>query len=231
MEGDLMHKSCLGLGSRLAGARLAPVLLLPLLLTGCFSLPSSNKLTFRSNQNGETYSQAFKQAYYSRTADGQYDVVLLANGITPRPTKSSGPIASAPGGPLDQTVQVRVLWKPLRGAKPDAPSATNSVIDWYVQTTDSGADRLHYRGAGLVSVSEGKNTAKFNIRNAQVALREGAGRLHDPLGASSLNGSFQAIRNDDIVASTIAQLHRENGKPHGSQASVHEGPPARIPEP
>jgi hypothetical protein len=206
------------------------------LLTGCFSSP--NKLTFRSNQTGQVYAQNFGRAFYSQTEDGRYDVVLMEDGIVPTQGKSSGPLTASSAGPLSQTVQIRVLWKPLRMTRPDAPSATNSVIDWYVRTSDPGADRLHYRGAGFVSVTETRNGAKFSIRNAQVELSNGSGRLHDPLGASSLSGSFEAVKNHEIVASTIELLHRENGNAQprqdngkARQASIIEGAPPRTPGP
>jgi hypothetical protein len=192
-------------------SHLRTILLLSIVLlsTGCFS--SSNKLTFRSNHGNEIYPQAFRQAYYSKTEDGRYDVVLMEG-----------------GQPLNQIVHIKVLWKPLRGVKPDAPSATNSVIDWYLQ---SGGDRLHYRGAGFVSVSEGRSDATFVIRNAQVELSEGSGRLHDPLGASSLSGSFDAVPNPGQVSSTIEMLRQENARSQVRQASAIDGPPPRTPVP
>jgi hypothetical protein len=196
--------------------------------TGCFS--GSNELTFKSNQTNQIYPQRFNRAFYSKTEDGRYEVVLMENGIVSG-GKTKGPINASTAGPLNQTVQIKVLWKPLHGVKPDAPSATNSVIDWYVQTADSGGDRLHYRGAGFVSVYEGKSSTTFVIRNAQVALSDSTGRLHDPLGDSSVSGSVEAIRNDGMVNLTIEALRQENTKPQIRQASANDGPPARHPGP
>src|SRR5437868_9185922 len=105
-------------------------LLLCLMATGCGSKTAS--LTFASNQGDSRFSQDFTRAYYWRTESGEYDIVLSEDGISPAKVKTSGPIVASAAAALNQTVHIRVLWKPLRGSKPDAPSATNAVIDWYV---------------------------------------------------------------------------------------------------
>src|SRR5690348_6714068 len=101
---------------------------------GCTS--GSPQLTFKSTESSQAYTQNFGRSFFSRTGDGQYEVVLLEDGITPNKSNSSGPILSSSAGPVSQAVHVRVLWTPLRGVKPDTPSATNSVIDWYLRGND-----------------------------------------------------------------------------------------------
>jgi hypothetical protein len=154
----------------------------------------------------------------------------MDTGVTPIRSQSTGPILTSTSAPLSQTVHLRVLWRPQRGSRPDTPSATNAIIDWYVQTNDAPAqaDRLHYRGAGFVSIDDGGQRARFTIRSAHVELKDGTKRLQDPLGNSSLSGSFLATRNDDIVASTMQTLRPVTGG-QPTHASANDGPPPRSP--
>jgi hypothetical protein len=208
------------------------IFLLLQLPAGCSSGPAW--LTFRSAHAERQYSQRFSRAYFTRTADGEYDVVLVEDGIVPStPAKRAGPITASAMAPLSQMVHLRVLWRPLKGVKPDHPSATNAVIDWYVRSNDSGdteGDYLHYRGAGFVTVDESHDRAGFAIRSARVELSDSSGRMQDPLGESVLTGSFVATRNAGLVGSTLASIRSEDAPAQQpSQASMHEGPPARAP--
>lgn len=217
---------------RIAFCLSAPLLLVLPLLGGCGSKAAN--LTFNSDHNGTQYTQQFRQAVFARAEGGEYDLVLVEDGIGAAPrARSHGPLLSSAAAPLSQTVYIRVLWKPLRGSKPDAPSATNSVIDWYVRATDSGdrGDRLHYRGAGFVTIYDYGDEARFVIRNAHLQLTNASDRLQDPLGASSVTGSFLAIRQDELVASQIKLLQEPSAPPAPAlpQASAHDGPPPRAP--
>ena len=212
-----------------------PLLLVVLLLTGlcsitgCSSGPAS--LTFKSTHSEDEYSQQFSRAFYSHPENGEYHAVLIEDGIHPNATKPSEPIVASAAAPLSQTVHVRVLWRPIRGTKPDAPSATNSIIDWYVRTNDSASatDHLHYRGAGFVSVSESKGQARFVIRSAHLELADSGGKLRDPLGASSLSGEFVALKNPGVVTSTVDDLMASAERPALPSHAAHDGPPPRTP--
>ncbi|HEY7090704.1 MAG TPA: hypothetical protein VH518_21590 [Tepidisphaeraceae bacterium] len=197
-------------------------------LLGCGSSGPA-KLTIKPAEAGQGHEEGFARSYFTRTNDGQYDILLLEDGIKPIRSNSSGPLLASPATPVSQAVYVRVLWKPLRGAKPDTPSATNSVIDWYVRSSDAEDERRHYRGAGFVTIYDDGETARFIIRNARVDRFDGSGQQQDSIGASTLTGDFVAVHNDGMVNSTIESLRREASKNQPSQASAHEGPPPRGP--
>jgi hypothetical protein len=197
--------------------------------SGCSA--KSSALTFKSAHSDVEYAQDFTCAFYEHTDNGEYHAVLIEDGIHPGGNKPRGPIVASAAAPLSQTVHVRVLWRPIRGTKPDTPSATNAVIDWYVRTNDSAQanDLLHYRGAGFVVVSESKGKATFTIRSAHLELTDSAGRLHDPLGDSSLTGRFVAINNPGVVNTTVETLVSAGQKPGAPSPAAHEGPPPRAP--
>jgi hypothetical protein len=91
------------------------------------------------------------------------------------------------------------------------------------------SDLLHYRGAGFVVVSESKGKATFTIRSAHLDLTDSAGRLHDPLGESSLTGQFVAINNPGVVNTTVEGLASASQKPGAPSPAAHDGPPPRSP--
>lgn len=198
--------------------------------SGCSS--KNGSLSLRSNNSKLEYSQKFTRAYYSRNENGEYDIVLLEDGIIPKRSKSDAPIIASAAAPLNQTVHIRILWRPLRGSKPDAPSATNSVIDWFVRANDSidSADRLHYRGAGFITISESNGQATFQIKSAKLEPANSTGRLRDPLGQSSLEGEFKAVQNSGMVTSTVQSLAATTPQTAiPPAAATHDGPPPRRP--
>src|SRR5690606_1179943 len=160
--------------------------------------------TFTSTESDRQYAQKFNKAYFRQTERGEYDAVLIEDGISTARRSTAGPIQASATAPLNQVVHIRVLWRPLRGSKPDTPSATNAVIDWYVRANDPGGrgDHLHYRGAGFVTIDGSGSEARFAIRSAHLELADGAGSLRDPLGDSSLSGTFIAARRPELVSST-----------------------------
>ncbi len=208
-----------------------------LVLVICHVLPGCSRgpawLTFKSTQSDKQYTQKFNKAYFSRSDGGEYNAVLVEDGLLNTAPKPTGPIVSSGAAPLSQVVNLRVLWRPLRGSNPDTPSATNAVIDWYVRSNDPAArdDQLHYRGAGFVTIYDSDKKARFDIRNAHLELAEGTGRLQDPLGAASLSGSFDAVRNEGMVASTVSVFKPRSvlSQVPQPQASAHDGPPPRAP--
>jgi hypothetical protein len=206
--------------------QLLPLIILTL-LGGCSSGPQT-MLIFSSTQTDREYSQQFNKAYYGKTPSGEYDVILLADGIKAVESSSAGPLKPSPTAPLSQTLYIHVRWSPEQGTKPDTPTAINAVIDWYIHSNEASEqnDRLHYRGAGFAKVSESKGIARIDIANVHVDLVESSGRLQDPLGPSTLSGSVFALRNDDLVATTINTMHAQAAQP-----GDHQGPPPRTPQP
>lgn len=207
------------------------VLLVSMIVTaGCKSGPPS--LQFSGEQSNRLYSQTFTRTYYRISEGGEYDIILNEDGIMPAPMGKSGPLSSAATAvPLSQTVHIRVRWRPQRGTKPDAPTATNAVIDWYVQSNEPGrqGDRLHYRGAGFVSIYGSGVQSRFVVRNARLELTASAGRLNDPLGPAALTGDFLATRNDGMVSSTLSQLREQFAARPAAAPNGYDGPPPRLP--
>lgn len=184
-----------------------------------------------SDNSNRQYLQQFSRAYYTQSAGGEYEIILMEDGISTAPAKASGPIASsAATAPLNQTVHIRVQWRPMRGSKADAPTATNAVINWYVRSNDVGSsDHLHYRGAGFVQVYGSDPKMQFAVRNAHLELTGSSGKLGDPLGPSRLTGTFIAMRGDAQVTSALSMLREQFAMRNGSapQPAGRTGPPAR----
>ena len=192
-----------------------------MLVGGCaLKGDKSPRLQLRSMRTKQVYAQQFDRAYYSSRGTGEYEIVLIddddddddggATSAKSKAAKSGEPLPPSQAAPLRQVVHVRVHWRPLRGTKPDHPSATNAVIDWYV-TAPSGDvpqanDRLHYQGAAFVELGTNGQVAKVTISKAQMSLVEVVGSLHDPVGRSVLSGSFAAMRNDAMVVAATAPL-------------------------
>jgi hypothetical protein len=224
----------------------APFSMLLLILCACLLAPANlactgavgpAALTLKSQSNGKAYEQQFANAYFSRADGGQYDAILIEDGIVNTKGRATGPLNTSASAPLSQIMHVRVLWQPLRGSKPDTPSATNAVIDWWVRSNEPGSrgDRLHYRGAGFVVIYDRGEACRFDIRSAHLTLTEGAGRMTDPLGETSVLGTFDAARNDGQVTATMNLIRSDlttrpqQQSPLPSDASHHEGPPPRVP--
>lgn len=202
---------------------------LALTMTGCASSPGS--LVMTSDASSKQYTQTFNRAYYSQGDGGEYEVILMEDGIIAAPTKGNAPLASSTAAaPLNQTVHIRVQWRPMRGSKADAPTATNAVINWYVRSNDVGStDHLHYRGAGFVQVYGSGQKIQFAIRNAHLELTGSSGRLNDPLGPSRLTGTFVALRGDSQVSTALSTIREQLAIRNGARPTPHDGPPPRGP--
>src|SRR5262252_8273799 len=90
-------------------------LLLSAVNLGCSSAPGPTSLTLKSDSSGKAYEQQFGHAYFSRGDGGQYDAVLIDDGITNPRGQGTGPLNTTATTPLSQIMHVRVLWQPLRG--------------------------------------------------------------------------------------------------------------------
>lgn len=207
------------------------------LVGGCASGKPAT-LTFEQADGVKTYSQQFSRAYVRQSESGEYDVLLIEDGIAPEGTVPAAgvPIHSAAVAPLKQVVHLRVLWRPQRGTKADHPSATNAVVDWYVCPNDAGHQRdyLHYQGAGFVSIYGSGDRPRIWIRSATVALKNRSGNMVDPLGRSTLSGSFLARRNDALVKTTVEQFRHDLTVTQASATPpafepAFDGPPPRSP--
>ena len=175
------------------------------LAVGC-AAPSTN-LTVTSLKNRHTYQQRFSQAYAGRSEQGDFDVVL-AKGAPNGGTRAD----------VRQVMHVRVLWKPMKGAKLDHPTATNATVDWYVfsgSEREPGQGLVAYSGAAFVTVHKSGGLARLDVRNATLrpAVREGA--MTDPLGPASLQGTIvartgKAARVRELLAEARQATARAN---------------------
>lgn len=161
-----------------------------LLIGGC---ASTNQLRLTSTQ-GSVFSQQFSHAYITSGEDGAYTIVLTNEPPINAATSRGQTIATADTSPLQQIMVIHVLWRPMRGVKPDHASATNASIDWYITSagTRHSQDMLYYQGAGYVRVFGGGSNVSIDMRNASVKLAEHRGQLTDPLGSAQLTGSIEA---------------------------------------
>jgi hypothetical protein len=170
--------------------------------------PVPSTLHFHSLTSDRVYSQTFPRAYVAEVEGGEYDAVLVANendlpdARNPNP---SGPIGTTTAPPLRHVLHIRVLWRPQRGMKADAPTLTNAVVTWDIRRSDieSSQDRLQYQGAGFVMVYPDDNGVSFSIRNLTISLRDRQGNLPDPIGRATIEGNFYAVRNAQAVRSTL----------------------------
>ena len=204
-----------------------------LLLTGCAKPGKSPRLRLRSSQTRQVYAQQFEDAYYTRLDTGEYEVVLVDDGDAGAGKRNAAeagePLRPSQAAPLRQVVHIRVHWRPLRGSKPDHPSATNAVVDWYVTAPAGDAtqanDRLHYQGAAFVEIGSKNGVAKVRVSKGQVALVEAVGSLHDPVGRSVLAGTFTARRNDAMVAANTAPLRLDTAAARAIRPARSTQPP------
>ncbi len=165
-----------------------------------------------SVQSDRLFSKQFSQKYFSQTKSGEFEVVLVDDGTTTNRRKQDEPLEATEQAPLRQVVAIRVYWRPPTGTRADHPSATNAVVDWYViaDSADQTRDRLHYQGAAFVKIFPKGNSAKVIVRNGGLTLVESSGALNDPVGDSTISGSFIAKRNDTMVAAVTTPIRMES---------------------
>ena len=173
-------------------------------MTGCVATTPQSTLTVTSVRSQETFKPQFDSAVASRSAEGDYDVVL---------TGESAPGGAGGGGAgVRQVMHVRVLYRPMRGTRLDHPSATNASIRWFVLGSRAG-DVVEYTGAGFVTVKSAAvgDGVEVNVRNASLRPITSGGNLTDPLGPTTVAGTFQARTNPGRVGELLAQVAAANG--------------------
>jgi hypothetical protein len=184
-----------------------PEIILIAFLAGCgVSLPVVSVVTDISHQQ---YRTEFNHAYVSLDSAGNYIVVLLED---PPPITHSGPpgqvLQPTTTLPKHQVVVIRLLWRPMEGAKPDSPAAINAAIHWYVLSfpTADGTSFLHYGGAAFVKVVPDATGGHITIKNGTLKLVDRHGDLVDPLKSFQADGEFEAITDDTALHQTLDEV-------------------------
>jgi hypothetical protein len=199
-------------------------------LTGC---GNRSALTARSIERGIHYVTMPTSAYYHRTAEGGYEVVLLHDPLDVQPQRTAAGIAPAVEPPLRQVVHLRILWRPRRIPQQREQLAANASIDWrlFGVGLEGGEDHLHYQGAGFVTIDESGDSARVLIRRALIKPVSSGGRLADPLGPSEFSGSVIAQRDRNRVDRIVGQLRQSVSGVAAAEQDVirHSGPPPRQP--
>jgi hypothetical protein len=199
-------------------------------LTGC---GNRSALTVQSIERRTHYVTTPTSAYYTRTPQGGYEVVLLHDPLDVPAQRSGSGIAPAVEPPLRQVVHLRVLWRPRRTPQQRERLAANASIDWHLFGVglEGEQDHLHYKGAGFVTIDDSGDSARVLIRRALLKPVSAQGRLADPLGPSQLDGSVIAHRSRAEVARVLDQMRQRGEGVAAAQQDVirHSGPPPRQP--
>ncbi|HEX8339319.1 MAG TPA: hypothetical protein VF624_00270 [Tepidisphaeraceae bacterium] len=182
--------------------RLLSLCVLATLIAGC-SASTGPSLMVQKAESDTAYSAQFDRAYFTQTANGQVDVVLLSDGQGPSP-EVDRPLQTSTDKTVRQIVHLRVLWANPRGIRLDNPSASNAMLTWHVLA--SATDRVAYTGSAWTKVSVDGNEATLDIRNASVAVHKIVGGCDDPLKRASLSGEIVARRADATVRSYLNEI-------------------------
>jgi hypothetical protein len=157
----------------------------------------------------QKYFEKFTQAYVAHDAAGDYEVVLIDDPLDETEVGDAGqPLSPSSSATLRQILHIRLLWRPLPGAKADSPAATNASLHWYVlgATTAEGTNLIHYAGTAFVAIAENGPGAQVTIHNGQLKFVERHGDLIDPLKSFKIDGKFDAVSSDTRLAEIMADV-------------------------
>jgi hypothetical protein len=192
------------------------VLLAALLLaTGCTKKsPATARLT--STTGTYKLQQSFDRAYATKTADGEYLIVLLDDGLPSKLNDDELLIPTAQT-PVRQVLFVKMNWRAPRGAKNNSPAAANALARWYFFTPSSnpgeaGQDRIvRYDGTAFVRMSQGRDArwrGNITADNMTLATTTSPDNPPPPIQTATLSASFTAeadiARVNDLVSSLPA---------------------------
>lgn len=207
------RQSPLSLGSLpMSPLRVLPLLLLLPLLSACSD--QGGTITLVPLDGSPSLKMDFGQAYVSRPAAGEYDIVLLdspAENAYRRPKKKK-PLEPIPIEPLQQVLHIHLYWQPMVGTEKN-PAAINASMNWYVLGPDGSSDLIVYDGAGLVAL-DGEH---LSIRDGELAPGRRHGRLSDPVGPARIFGDASVRLNAARVQDTLDQMRQRVG---GGQATT-----------
>ena len=177
--------------------RMAPLLLLAPAVAGLCGCASEPMLTVTSIDHQQCYRQAFTQAFTSKDANGDTNIVLIDRAT--EQSLSGDKITS----PVRQVMHIRMVWTPTHDQKTLAP---NAAIKWYVIGCAQHPDILQYTGIAFVNLSEDDTTSTLRIRNAVLKPTGAHGSLTDPVGSSRLEGTFIAHHDRQTVEKVLSDI-------------------------
>lgn len=198
----------------LASLRRIPLLLATAAVVAGCSTQVSEGLRVVSQQNNKTLTEKFPASFINRGAGGDYQIVLLKDDrkkpASARPAKPGAPLSPLTLSDIRQVVHIHVFWQPMRGAKPDNPSATNAAIDWYLVRADGAqvTGIAHYEGAGFVTVEIDDNAAEVVVRSGALKPSRIEGDIIDPVGPITLSGRFDVLHRQSAVDDVLGQLDK-----------------------
>lgn len=174
-------------------------LLLGIVLSlGSLGCASGHDLTLTSLERHQTFRQGFTQAYSSRNASGDTDIVLIDSAA------EQGLSGQAAQSPVSQVMHIRLLWSVSREMK---AVTSNSSLKWYVICRSEPPAVLEYSGVAFVSSSNNDDGMKLKVTNGALSLASKHGNMVDWIGASSLEGNLTAREDHAMVEKILGQLN------------------------
>ena len=154
----------------------------------------------RADGVSETLTEQFDEAWYSTDARNQWDFVLRRA----RPGKAD------PAHDIEQTLHIRLFWKPVPGATYADSSQTDAVIQYLIS---SGPSAICYEGAGFLYFSRriGSDDVSARIESASLTPARRIGEPAEPFGKCLLTGEFRARLNRGRTAELIRELNLRIG--------------------
>lgn len=179
--------------------------------SGCARIPSGVNVVSLTDKH--SFNEAYPAAFISRGAGGDLHIVLLKDATTRSPLTVNGPLQPLALSDIRQLLHIHIFWRPMRGTKPDNPSATNAAIDWYL--VRAGADGqitglAHYEGAGLVTASIADDAAGVIIRSGALRPTRVEGDMTDPIGPLNITGRFDVLYHPSAVNDVLNELQKLN---------------------
>jgi hypothetical protein len=165
-----------------------PLLLIALVAAaGCSSNQGDLKLV--SMDQKHEFCQKFSRAYVDRSESGDSDIAMVQD-AAPR-----------------QLVHIRVFWSPMAGVKAEHAINANAAVYWcFISDNPTAPGVVEYTGSGLVEVDDGADGAVVRIRKAWLKEQCCHGMLVDPLGPSTLVGTFHAVHDSVQVKAIMLQI-------------------------
>lgn len=194
--------------------RFLPIALLTAaLLTGCGS--KAPALRYVSDNKSTTLTQRYPIAAMSRDANGDFDLVLVSQGLESlRKTRPGADLTPTEIPPIRQVVHMKLHWRPSRGAKANNPAAANATVRWLIFSPPTVApledkappsDYVEYQGTAFVRPFLEREGYTVLVREGSLDPTLIEGNMTDPLGPSTFEGKFY-VRDD---AATVRNLLKE----------------------